>query len=142
MSGPWPTPLSGADQEEAATTQSKSSKVREKIAALKKRMEQLKEIEVLVQAIPDKQISPTDPDARSMATSGKRTGVVGYNVQTGVDAQHHLIAAHEVTNVGNDGAAGANGDGSQGSRDPRGPRLFEWLTWRFASVEDGMTLHS
>ncbi len=42
------------------------------------------------------------PDARSMATSGKGTGVVGYNVRTAVDAQHHLIVAHEVTNVGND----------------------------------------
>jgi hypothetical protein len=94
--------LDTADQEEAATTQSKSSKVKEKIAGLKKRMEQLKEIEVLLQATPDKQISLTDPDARSMATRGNGTGVVGYNVQTVVDAQHYLIVAHEVTNVGND----------------------------------------
>ena len=94
--------LDTADHEEARTAQSKSSKLREKIAALKRRMEQLKEIGVLVQAAPDKQISLTDPDARSMATSGKGTGVVGYNVQTVVDAQHHLIVAHEVTNVGND----------------------------------------
>jgi transposase len=91
-----------ADQQEAATEQTKSSNLKEKIAALKTRMEQLKEIEVLVQAAPDKQISLTDPDARSMATSGKGTGIVGYNVQTAVDAQHHLIIAHEVTNVGND----------------------------------------
>jgi hypothetical protein len=76
--------------------------LKEKIAALQKRMQQLKEIEVLVQATPDKQISLTDPDARSMATSGKGSGIVGYNVQTVVDAQHHLIVAHEVTNVGND----------------------------------------
>jgi len=76
--------------------------LREKIASLKKRMEQLKEIATLVEATPDKQISLTDPDARSMATSGKGTGVVGYNVQTAVDAQHHLIVAHAVTNVGND----------------------------------------
>ena len=53
-------------------------------------------------AAPDQQISLTDPDARAMATSGKGTGIVGYNVQTAVDAEHHLIVAHEVTNVGND----------------------------------------
>ena len=50
----------------------------------------------------DQQISLTDPDARSMATSGRGTGIVGYNVQTAVDAKHHLIVAHEVTNVGHD----------------------------------------
>ena len=94
--------LDVADQQEAGTEHGRSSKLKEKIEALKKRMHQLKEIGVLVQAAPDKQISLTDPDARSMATSGKGTGVVGYNVQTAVDAQHHLIVAHEVTNVGND----------------------------------------
>ena len=51
---------------------------------------------------PDKQVSLTDPDARSMATSGRGTGIVGYNVQIAVDAEHHLIVAHEVTNVGHD----------------------------------------
>jgi hypothetical protein len=51
---------------------------------------------------PDQQISLTDPDARPMATSGRGTGMVGYNVQTAVDAKHHLIVAHEVTNIGND----------------------------------------
>jgi hypothetical protein len=50
----------------------------------------------------DKQISLTDPDARSMATSGRGSGVVGYNVQSAVDTRHHLIVAHEVTNVGSD----------------------------------------
>ncbi len=49
---------------------------------------------------PDRQVSLTDPDARSMATSGKGTGIVGYNVQAAVDTKHHLIVAHEVTNVG------------------------------------------
>jgi len=37
-----------------------------------------------------------------MATSGRGTGIVGYNVQTAVDTQHHVIVAHEVTNVGHD----------------------------------------
>jgi transposase len=50
----------------------------------------------------DKQISLTDRDARSMATSGKDTGIVGYNVQAAVDIKNHLIVAHEVTNVGTD----------------------------------------
>ena len=59
-------------------------------------------MEKQVEAAPDSQISLTDPDARSMATSGKGTGLVGYNVQMAVDAEHHLIVAHEVTNVGND----------------------------------------
>jgi len=57
---------------------------------------------------PDQQISLTDPDARSMATSGRGSGVVGYNVQTAVDTTHHLIVAHEVTNVGSDRSQLAN----------------------------------
>jgi hypothetical protein len=50
----------------------------------------------------DGKLSLTDPDARSMATSGRGTGIVGYNVQTAVDTRHHLIVAHEVTNQGHD----------------------------------------
>jgi hypothetical protein len=53
-------------------------------------------------AMPDQQISLTDPDARSMATSGRGSGVVGYNVQVAVEAEHHLIITHEVTNEGSD----------------------------------------
>ena len=65
-------------------------------------MQAFKAIEAEVHAAPDQQISLTDPDARAMGTSGKGTAIVGYNVQTAVDAQHHLIVAHDVTNVGND----------------------------------------
>jgi hypothetical protein len=57
---------------------------------------------LILEASPDKQVSLTDPDARSMATSGKGTGIVGYNVQMAVDAEHRLIVAHEVTNIGSD----------------------------------------
>jgi len=57
-----------------------------------------------MEASPDGQLSLTDPDARSMASQGKGTGIVGYNVQTAVEAKHHLIVTHEVTNVGSDRA--------------------------------------
>ena len=59
-------------------------------------------------ASPDEQISLTDPDSRSMATSGRGSGVVGYNVQVAVDTEHHLIVAHEVTNSGSDRSQLAN----------------------------------
>ena len=65
-------------------------------------MRQLKQIGRQMSQAPDGQISLTDPDARSMATSGRGTGIVGYNVQTAVDTKHHMIVAHEVTNVGHD----------------------------------------
>jgi hypothetical protein len=63
-------------------------------------MQALKAMEQTVQDAPDQQVSLTDPDARSMATSGKGTATVGYNVQIAVDAEHHLIVAHEVINQG------------------------------------------
>jgi hypothetical protein len=59
-------------------------------------------------ASPDRQISLTDPDSRSMAASGRGSGVVGYNVQVAVDTEHHLIVAHEVTNSGSDRVQLAN----------------------------------
>ena len=68
------------------------------------RVAQLAKIEKRLLQTPDQQISLTDPDARSMATSGRGTGIVGYNVQAAVDTEHHMIVAHEVTNVGHDRA--------------------------------------
>ncbi len=92
--------LDTADREEPSVAQTKTARLHDKIAALKAQMQELKAIEVRLNETPDKQISLTDPDARSMKTRG--TGMVGYNVQTAVDAKHHLIVAHEVTNVGID----------------------------------------
>jgi hypothetical protein len=65
-------------------------------------MKRLSVLDAKMRETPDHQVSLTDPDARSMATSGRGSGVVGYNVQTSVDTTHHLIVTHEVTNVGND----------------------------------------
>jgi len=62
----------------------------------------LKVKEQTVQLAPDQQVSLTNPDPRSMATSGRGTATVGYNVQTAVDTEHHLIIAHEVINRGYD----------------------------------------
>src|SRR5476649_1765938 len=76
--------------------------LKEKIAGLRQQMQALKAMEQMVQDAPDQQVSLTDPDARSMATSGKGTATVGYNVQIAVDAEHHLIVAHEVINQGYD----------------------------------------
>src|SRR4030095_3275518 len=69
---------------------------------VKAHMQQLTQIGERLRETPDGQVSLTDPDARSMATSGRGTGIVGYNVQTAVDTKHHLIVAYEVTNLGHD----------------------------------------
>jgi hypothetical protein len=94
--------LDRADRGESDVTEAKASRIKEKIVGLRRQMQDLKEIKCEVNAAPDQQVSLTDPDARSMATSGKGTGIVGYNVQTAVDTEHHLIVAHEVTNLGHD----------------------------------------
>jgi transposase len=94
--------IASADRQEAVVASDKTQRLEDKITALKKEMARLKKLEVQMMETPDQQISLTDPDARSMATSGRGTGMVGYNVQTAVDAKHHLIVTHEVTNEGHD----------------------------------------
>jgi transposase len=75
--------LDTADLQEPAIAEARTTRLQDKVTALKEQMKMLK-----------------DPDARSMKTRGE--GIVGYNVQTAVDTKHHLIVAHEVTNVGVD----------------------------------------
>jgi transposase len=89
-------------QEQADFMEAKIQRLQEKITLLKAQMTKLDSLETELQKTPDKQISLTDPDARSMATSGRGSGIVGYNVQTAVDTKSHLIVVHEVTNVGHD----------------------------------------
>lgn len=96
--------LDTADRQEPDVASARIPRLKEKLESLKKRMKELKEAEIQLHANPDQQISTTDPDARSMATHGRGTGVVGYNVQTAVDAEHHFVIAHEVTNTGSDRA--------------------------------------
>ena len=92
------TRLTEVDRTE--TTNESSQSMEEKVAALREEMARLKKFEVRMLEAPDKQLSLSDPDARSMTSRG--TGLVGYNVQSAVDSQHYLIVAHEVTNVGSD----------------------------------------
>jgi transposase len=89
-------------QEPSEALAAKTAHLKEKLAKLADELKRLKAIEKQMLASPDQQISLTDPDSRSMATSGRGSGVVGYNVQIAVDTQHHLIVAHEVTNTGSD----------------------------------------
>ena len=94
------TALDAADRKVPTASVLDATRLEEKIAKLKTQMKELLVIEVQLNESPDKQVSLTDPDARSMKTRGN--GIVGYNVQTAVDTQHHLIVAHEVTNAGSD----------------------------------------
>ena len=97
--------LDSADrQSPSEALAAKTNHLKEKLAKLREEMERLKEREAQMLAAPDQQISLTDPDSRSMATSGRGSGVVGYNVQVAVETDHHLIVTHEVTNIGNDRA--------------------------------------
>jgi transposase len=82
----------------------KTERLKEKLTKLKEEMAKLAAIEAQMLASPDQQVSLTDPDSRSMATSGRGSGVVGYNVQVAVDTKHHLVVVHDVINVGNDRA--------------------------------------
>src|SRR5437764_10564473 len=122
--------LDRADREPTLVTEGRVSRLKEKVATVKAQMQRLKQIGQQLQAAPDGQVSLTDPDARSMATSGRGTGMVGYNVQTAVDAKHHLIMAHEVTDFRYIAA-------KDEYRCPAGQRAI----WRFTTVEDGLTLH-
>ena len=95
--------LDSADRQQRSPSREASAvRLNEKIAKLRQEMQRLEKLEVRRLSSPDQQISLTDPDARSMATSGRGSGVVGYNVQAAADTKHHLIVAHKVTNIGND----------------------------------------
>jgi hypothetical protein len=113
--------LDTADRQAPAVAELKKERLQEKITTLRARVKELEAIGVELAQAPDQQISLTDPDARAMKTRG--TGVVGYNVQTAVDTQHHLIVTHEVTNVGTD-----RGQLSKMAKQARRTLRVEYLT--------------
>lgn len=94
--------LDRADRQPDSTSKARILHLKEKLIAAKELLKRLETLKQQIKKSPDSQISLTDPDSRSMATSGKGTGIVGYNVQTAVDDKNHLIVANEVTNEGHD----------------------------------------
>jgi transposase len=89
--------LDSADRQGLTAPEAKITRLNEKIATLRQEIQRLNTLNTQLMQTEDKQISLTDPDARSMATSGRGSGIVGYNVQSAVDTKHHLIVSHEVT---------------------------------------------
>lgn len=96
--------LETADRTQPVEVDAKTERLREKIETLREQMRRMDAVREQLKAAPDEQISETDPDARSMISHAKGTGIVGYNVQAAVDTKQHLIVTHEVTNVGSDRA--------------------------------------
>ena len=77
--------LDSADrQEPSEARESKTTRLKEKIAKLKEEVQRLHGLKARMLAAPDQQISLTDPDSRSMATSGRGSGVVGGTVRNSV----------------------------------------------------------
>jgi hypothetical protein len=94
--------LDRMDRRETPSSPLRATRLKERIAALKAEMSRLGGLKAQMETSRDGQVSLTDQDARSMASQGKGTGIVGYNVQTAVETEHHLIVTHEVTNIGSD----------------------------------------
>ena len=97
--------LDTADRTQPDDLPARTARLQDKLGKLRRQMSVLREVGQQLLQQPDQQLSQTDPDARSMATSGRGTGIVGYNVQIATDTTHHFIVAHEVLNVGHDRTA-------------------------------------
>ena len=94
--------LDRADREPGRLPEVRVKHLTLKLTTVREQVQQLNALGKVMRETPDQQVSLTDPDARAMATHGRGSGIVGYNVQAAVDATHHLIVAHAVTNAGHD----------------------------------------
>lgn len=97
--------LDTADRTQPPDLPARTERIQDKLSRLRRQMNELGLVEEQLGRQPDQQLSQTDPDARSMATSGRGTGIVGYNVQIVADTTNHFIVAHDVLNVGHDRTA-------------------------------------
>jgi transposase len=100
--------LDTADRQDGEAGELRTARLTERLGELRRQMRELEAMEQAVAALPDRQISITDPDARAMASAGTGTGQVGYNLQAAVDADSHIVVAHEVINLGHDRTSLAN----------------------------------
>ena len=100
--------LDTADRQEDGVAEMRTARLTTRLGELRRQMRELEAMEEAVAATPDRQISLTDPDARAMASAGKGTGLVGYNLQAAVDADSHIVVAHEVINLSHDRTSLAN----------------------------------
>ena len=140
--------LDTADRQEPAAAQFKKERLHDKIAALKDQMKALKEVEVQLEATPDKQISLTDPDARSMKTRGTGIDALTVIADRGYFKGEEILACHEagitaivpktMTSAAKAGGRFDKADfiydaAANEFRCPAGQRVI----WRFSSIETG-----
>ena len=89
-------------QEEGEARAEKIANLAQRSDRIRQEIQHLQDMGRALKDAPDSQISLTDPDARSMATSARGSGFVGYNVQAAADTETHLIVTHDVINDGHD----------------------------------------
>ena len=89
-------------QEEGEARAEKIANLAQRSDRIRQEIQRLQDMDRALKDAPDSQISLTDPDARSMATSARGSGFVGYNAQTAADTETHLIVTHDVINDGHD----------------------------------------
>ncbi len=89
-------------QEEGEARAEKIANLAQRSNRIRQEIQRLQDMDRALKNAPDSQISLTDPDARSMATSAKGSGFVGYNAQAAADTETHLIVTHDVINAGHD----------------------------------------